>query len=453
MDTATISTSPFQVGDQVRLITPRHGNRPTNPVWGGTFSRVGKVISIFSNGYDPLPVRVQWGFAQENDYSVRDLAHHVEAPKPAPAKPAPDPGIWVGDRVFLKHSELCGVLVGATGTVASLTSSFEGQISVRFDGHVSGYHKSSAPALANTYAVKPKDLRYYADAGEGYRILRDNETRLPTDEVIGGNTDLQTWHSCKSLRLCSHAAQAKTVGDRRAELTKINPRAAWTLQYRRKEEAPAVAAPTPTPAAQTVTPRCSTLTPPAGFRILAEGEPIQLGDRTWTGAGWGISALREHTSKVAGFFYGDLTDVPWVRPAPRVCPTSDDCPAVQSYQFLGDNDVIQAGDEFRTNVSVDKWYRFGDSVGRTLAEAAAHLSDLDGVTIREARRPAPTPAVEPATTRTADLRNGGTITLDRNRTGLPLITVRYSDGQVASANRYTDDELTALATLLNQGTK
>ena len=376
MDTATLSTFSFKVGDQVRLITPRHGNRPTNPVWGGTFSRVGKVISIFSNGYDPLPVRVQWGFDQENDYSVLDLAHHVEAPKPAaPTPPKPgDNGIRVGDRVFLKHSELCGVLVGATGTVASLTSSFEGQISVRFDGHMSGYHKSSAPALANTYAVKPKDLRYYADAGAGYRILRDNETRLPTDEVANGLAGIATWRSCQSLRLCSRAAQAKTGGDRRAELTKINPRAAWTLQYRRKEAAPVVTA---APAA----------------------------------------------------------------------------PAVNSYQFLGDNDVIQAGDEFRTNVSVDKWHRFGDSVGRTLAEAAAHLSDLDGVTIREARRPAPTPAVEPATSRTTKLRNGGTITLDLNRAGLPLITVHYSDGLVASANRYTDDELTALATLLNQGTK
>lgn len=378
MDTAALSTSSFKVGDQVRLITPRHGNSGTNPVWGGTFSRVGTVISMFSGSYDPLPVRVQWPFGQENDYSVLDLAHHVEAPKPAPATPAPGHGIRVGDRVFLKHSELCKVPVGAIGTVASLTSSFEGQISVRFDGHMSGYHKTSAPELANTYAVKSKDLRYYADAGAGYRILRDNETRLPTDEVIGGLTLAGTWGPCTSLRFCSPSSWDKTVGQRRAFIATVNPRAAWTLQYRRKEAVPAMP--------------------------------------------------------------------PWASlPAPA--------PAVESYQFLGDNDVIQAGDEFRTNVSVDKWYRFGDSVGRTLAEAADHLSDLDGVTIREARRPAPAPVVEPATTRTAKLRNGGTITLDRNRAGLPLITVRYSDGLVASANRYTDDELTTLATLLNQGTK
>lgn len=367
MDTVTLTTSSFKVGDQVRLITRRHGDSPTNPVWDGKFSCVGTVTSMYPVSSDPLPVQVQWRFGHHNDYSVLDLAHHVESPKPVPAKPAPVHGIRVGDRVFLKIAVRGEPPVGTLGTVVSLESSHDGMLSARFDGFKSGYRDI---LLQDTYAVKPTDLRYYADAGEGYRILRDSETRLPTDEVINGLAGIPTWRPCTSLRLCSPSSWwANTVGERRAFIASTyDPRPAWTLQYRRKEATVAL-------------------------------------------------------------------------------------PAVQSYQSLGDNDIIQAGDEFTTDTSVDKWYRFGDSVGRTLAKARGHLRDLDGITIRLARRPAPTPVVPPATTQTAALRNGGTVTLDRDRPGLPLVTVRYSDGRVASANRYTDDELTTLATLLNQGTK
>lgn len=75
--TPTASTThKFVVGDRVRLITKRHRESASNPVWGGFYGQIEGTVSAVrgDSTYDALPVTVKWDNSESNRYAHADLA-------------------------------------------------------------------------------------------------------------------------------------------------------------------------------------------------------------------------------------------------------------------------------------------------------------------------------------------------------------------------------------------
>lgn len=120
-------------------------------------------------------------------------------------------------------------------------------------------------------------------------------------------------------------------------------------------------------------------------------------------------------------------------PAP-VAPQAPQAPQAPEYRPLGDSEIITHEDEF---LSISgHWFRFGQSVGSSVASAKSSL----GNPALNARRkvptaPTPAPAPEPARSRvvtsaTASLARDRRIVVERLENTITNITITNTDGKV-----------------------
>lgn len=70
-----MATAKLKTGDRVILITDRHGDASSNPIWGGIYGKVPGTVKVGSNANDfgGFPISVLWDNEQQNSYDVKDL--------------------------------------------------------------------------------------------------------------------------------------------------------------------------------------------------------------------------------------------------------------------------------------------------------------------------------------------------------------------------------------------
>lgn len=62
----------FKVGYRVKYTSGKHGDRPSNPLWGGKYGHtVGTIIS--NSNFRGLNIRVEWDNNTFNSYDSDDL--------------------------------------------------------------------------------------------------------------------------------------------------------------------------------------------------------------------------------------------------------------------------------------------------------------------------------------------------------------------------------------------
>jgi len=339
-------------------------------------------------------------------------------------------GIQVGDRVFLKRVRVPGGLVGlgAIGTVTGKRKTnvgIGGEVQVRFD------------ADGITYSVLANQLRFWVDEGPDHRILKDSEEVREGDEYINLGANTPQW---KPVGSWNTQPPFLTVGHRRKN-TLSNPRAAFTLQFRRRVAKPApLTAPPAKPA-----PRRSSRPAPAGYRVLEEGETILETDRYIRSNGTLTHWAAHCTGGKVGDHPGDLDSMPWVRAvaSPAPAPRSPEGQPPAGYRWLVEGEFVEKGDRvyhvdenvFRSPIS--------DYTGHVVGTAMMDLTSYPFVRAIAAVKPS-----NPKTKKTALSGGFRAITINRDSPGSAEVTLTNSRGMDTLTVRFSNDTLDALAQLI-----